>query len=112
LHAFTLKIDSTASVAEVFATPALHMIAALSFFDPEFAKRAHLILGSFNKILKGLFVFVGVGRSLVFFTGKTSVVKGSALETITFFALDTSEIVAIYTCVIDKGVCTVGSGAP
>jgi hypothetical protein len=88
------------------------MIAALSFFDPEFAKRTHLILGTFHKILKGLLIFVGVGRRLVFFAGKASVVKGSALETITFFALDTSEIVAIYTCIINKGVCTVGSGAP
>jgi hypothetical protein len=88
------------------------MIAALSFFDPEFAKRTHLILGTFNEILKGLFIFVGISRRLVFFAGKTSVVKGSALETITFFALDTSEIVAIYTGVINKGVGTVGSGAP
>jgi hypothetical protein len=88
------------------------MIAALSFFDPEFAKRTHLVLGSFYEILKGLFVFVGVSRRLIFFAGKTSVVKGSALETITFFALDTSEIVAINSGIIDKGVGTVGSGTP
>jgi hypothetical protein len=88
------------------------MITALSFFDPEFAKRTHLVLGTFNKILKGFFVFVGVGRRLVFFAGKTSVVKGSALEAITFFALDTSKIVAINSCIIDKGVGTVGSGTP
>jgi hypothetical protein len=112
LHALTLKVYSAASVAEVFAAPALHMITALSFFDPEFAKRTHLVLGSFHKILKGLLIFVGVGRCLVFFAGKASVVKGSALEAITFFALDTSEIIAIYTSIIDEGVGTVGSGAP
>lgn len=39
-------------------------------------------------------------------------IKSSALETIAFLALDTSEVVAIYSGVIDESVGAVCSWAP
>ena len=60
LDALTLKVNATTYVAEVFAASTLHMVAALGFFDPEFAERTHLVLGTFHELLKGLFILVRV----------------------------------------------------
>ncbi len=112
LNTLTLLVDTAASIAEVFAASALHMVTTLGFFDPKFAERTHLILGTFHKLLKSLFRLVRVCWCLIFFAGKTSVVKASALETIAFFALNTSEIVSIYSGIINKSVGAVCCRAP
>jgi len=112
LHTLTLKVNTTALVAEVFPASALHMIAALGFFNPKFAERTHLVLGAFHKLLKSFFILIGVSWRLIFFAGKTSVIKSSALETIAFVALDTSEVIAIYSCIVDESVGAVRGRAP
>ncbi len=55
-----LLIHASASVAELFAAPASHMIAAVGFFDPEIAEGAHLVLGTPYILQEGLLVFVRV----------------------------------------------------
>jgi hypothetical protein len=105
-------VNTTTFVAEVFAASALHMVAALGFPDPEFAKRAHFILGTFHKLQKCLFILVRVSLSLILIAGKASVVKDSALKTITFFALVTSKTIAINSSFIEKSIIAVCCGAP
>ena len=41
-----VHIDSTTFIAKILATSTAHMVAAFSFFDPKFAKRTHLVLGT------------------------------------------------------------------
>jgi hypothetical protein len=88
------------------------MVAALCFFYPKLAEGTHLILGTFHKVLKGLFIFVWVCLSLIFFAGKASMEKSSTLKTIAFLALDTSKIIAINSCVIYEGIGAVRSRTP
>ena len=104
LNTLTLLVDTAASIAEVFAASALHMVTTLGFFDPKFAERTHLILGTFHQLLKGLLVIVRVGRRLMFSAGKASVLRSPVLETIRFLGLITSEVVAIYYSVIDESL--------
>jgi hypothetical protein len=78
-HALTLKVYPSALVAEVFAASALHMIAALGFFDPEFAEGTHLVFGTFDKFLESFFILVWINRCLIFFASHPLMIKSSAL---------------------------------
>ncbi len=88
------------------------MVASLCFSDPKFAERTLLILGTFHKLLKGLFRLIGVSCRLIFFAGETSVEKNSTLQAIPFFAWDTSKIVAIYSIFINECVGAICGRAP
>ena len=56
ISAWTLRVWTATFVAEFFAASALHMITALSLFDPEFAVWALLTFWFFDKTLE---LFVG-----------------------------------------------------
>ena len=60
IKARALLIQASASVAELFAASASHMIAADGFLDPEIAEGAHLVLGTPDILQEGLLVFVWV----------------------------------------------------
>ena len=60
LTASTCSVHATASIAELFATPAAHVVTTLSFLDPEIAEGAHLVLGTPDILQEGLLVFVWV----------------------------------------------------
>ncbi len=55
-----LLLKTSASVAELFAAPASHMVAADVFLDPEIVEGAHHVLGNPDILQEGLLVFVRV----------------------------------------------------
>ena len=112
LTASTCSVNATASIAELFATPAAHVVTTLSFLDPEIAEGALLVLSAAHELLEGLIVLVWVSANLEFIARLPHVVRGLTGETVALFTNVTTEIVAIYFRVKNKAIIAIGTRAP
>jgi hypothetical protein len=65
LVALALFVDAATLIAELHAAPALHVIAALSFLDPDLAKGTLLELGTLHKFFKLVILFFWLDAQLV-----------------------------------------------
>ncbi len=74
LHTLTFSVLSTALIAEVLPTPAVHMITALVLLYPELAFKALLELFALDELQKFLVVLVHPVVNLVLFA-RLSLVK-------------------------------------
>ena len=68
LVALALFVDAATLIAELHATSALHVVAALSFLDPDLAEGALLELGPLHEFFKRLILFFGLDAQLVLLT--------------------------------------------
>ena len=68
LEALALFVDPATFIAELHAAAALHVVAALSFLDPDLAEGALLELGPLHEFFKRLILFFRVDAQLVLLT--------------------------------------------
>lgn len=84
--AFTLPVNTTAFVAEVFAAPAGHVVAPCGAFYPEIAMRTLLIFLSFDELEEGLVTGAFIVGDLVFFARLANVVVDATVQAVSFLA--------------------------
>ena len=110
LNALAFLVDPSTEVAELFGTPAPHVVAALRLFHPMLAERALLELFPLRKLQEQLIVFVHRVGYLVLFAALALVEDHSAVEAIMLFARGALEfVVPVFK---DKCELAVGCGTP
>ena len=105
-------VVATAYVAEISAAPALHVVAAFSFFDPHGALWTLLEFGALHKLLKSLVQQIRIPISLKLLAGLLLVRLSFAIQAIFFLTLDALEIFAVPSFIKHKGIVAVRSGTP
>ena len=68
MAALALFVDAATLIAEFHAASALHVIAALSFLDPDLAEGTLLELGPLHEFFKRLILFFRLDAQLVLLT--------------------------------------------
>ena len=84
LVARALFVFATTCIAELTATSALHVVAALRFLDPHLALGALLEFGALRIALEGLILVAWIPAILVLLTGEVGVPFYPTLEAIVF----------------------------
>jgi len=68
LVTLTLFVDAATLITELHAASALHVVAALSFLDPDLAEGALLELGPLHEFFKCLILFFRLDAQLILLT--------------------------------------------
>jgi hypothetical protein len=68
LVTLALFVDTATLIAELLAASALHVVAALSFLDPDLAEGALLEFGPLHEFFKRFILFLGLDAQLVLLT--------------------------------------------
>jgi hypothetical protein len=112
LAALAVIVNPAAGIAELHTASALHVVAALRFFDPEFAFGALLEFGSADKLLEGFLLAIYVLVRLVLSARQIFVPGHSTLKAIVLLALGTFEFIIIVIRIVDECVHAICCGAP
>ena len=112
LVAAALFVFAATCIAELSATSALHVVAALRLLDPHLAFGALLEFGALGITLEGLVIVARILALLVLFACYVCVPFYPALQTIVLGASRTVELLRIVFRVIDKGIFAVRCRTP
>jgi hypothetical protein len=112
LAALAVIVNPAAGIAEFHSASTLHVVAALRFFDPEFAFGALLEFGSADELLERFLLAIYVLVRLVLSARQIFMPGHSTLKAILLLALGTFEFIIIVIRIVNECVHAIGSGAP
>ena len=107
-----MTVDPTACIAELLATSASHVIAALGFLHPVLAEGALLVFGALNEFFECLLIEIRVLACLVLLASQALVEGCTAVQAIPILANITGEIWTVHSSVENESILAVSTWAP